>query len=180
MLLARKGYRVLLADRAAFPSDIMSSHLVHIPGIAQLKRWGILDKVVASNCPPERNFCVDLGPFSLTGHPPPLGDVDAAYGPRRIVLDKILVDAAVEAGAELREEFTTEEVLLEDGRVTGIRGRTRNGSSMTEKARFVIGADGLRSLVACAVGASTYRERPTVACAYYTYWSGVSVSGAEL
>ena len=84
MLLARKGYRVLLADRAAFPSDIMSSHFVHIPGIAQLKRWGILDKVVASNCPPERNFCVDLGPFSLTGHPPPLGDVDAAYGPRRI------------------------------------------------------------------------------------------------
>lgn len=96
------------------------------------------------------------------------------------MLDKILVDAAVEAGAELREEFTTEEVLLEDGRVTGIRGRTRNGSSMTEKARFVIGADGLHSLVACAVGASTYRERPTVACAYYTSWSGVSVSGAEL
>ncbi len=51
---------------------------------------------------------------------------------------------------------------------------------MTEKARFVIGADGLHSLVACAVGASTYRERPTVACAYYTSWSGVSVSGAEL
>ena len=180
MLLAREGYRVLLSDRAAFPSDIMSSHFVHVPGIAQLNRWGLLDRVIASNCPPVRRFCLDLGPFSLTGQPPPLDVVDAGYGPRRFLLDKILVDAAVESGAELREEFTTEEVLFEEGRVTGIRGRTRNGTRMTEKARLVIGADGLHSLVARAVGASKYQERPAVACAYYTYWSGVSVSGVEL
>ena len=180
MLLSRKGYRVLLVDRASFPSDIMSSHFVHVPGVAQLKRWGLLDRVVASNCPPVRTLSLDLGPFSLTGYFPPSDGVDTAYGPRRIVLDKILVDAAVEAGAELREEFTTEEIIIEDGQVTGIRGRTRNGASVTEKARFVIGADGLHSLVARAVGASKYQEKPTVTCAYYTYWSGVSVSGAEL
>jgi flavin-dependent dehydrogenase len=180
MLLARKGYRVLLVDRASFPSDIMSTHFVHVPGVDRLKRWGLLDRVVASNCPPVRSISVDLGPFSLTGYFPPLDGVDMAYGPRRIVLDKILVDAAVEAGAELREEFTTEEILLEDGRVTGIRGRTRNGASVTEKARLVVGADGLHSLVARTVGASKYQEKPTVACAYYTYWSGVSVNGAEL
>jgi flavin-dependent dehydrogenase len=180
MLLARKGYRILLVDRAAFPSDIMSSHFIHVPGVARLKRWGLLDRVAASNCPPVRSICVDLGPFSLTGYFPPLDGVETAYGPRRIVLDKILVDAALEAGAELRDEFTTEEVLIEDGRAVGIRGRTRNGTGVTEKARFVIGADGLHSLVARAVGASKYQEKPAVTCAYYTYWSGVSVSGAEL
>jgi flavin-dependent dehydrogenase len=180
MLLGRKGYRVLLVDRAVFPSNIMSSHFVHVPGVARLKRWGLLDSVTASNCPPVRSLSVDLGSFSLTGYFPSLDGIDTAYGPRRIMLDKILVDAAVEAGAELREEFTTEEVLLEDGRVTGIRGRTRNGTSVIEKARFVIGADGLHSIVARAVGASKYQEKPTVTCAYYTYWSGVSVAGAEV
>jgi flavin-dependent dehydrogenase len=180
MLLAHKGYRVLLVDKAAFPSDTMSTHFIHAPGAARLKRWGLLDKVVASNCPPVRSYCLDLGPFSLTGCPPPVDGVATGYGPRRTVLDKILVDAAVEAGAELREEFTTEEVLIEDGHVTGIRGRTRNGASVTEKARFVIGADGLHSLVARAVGAPKYQEKPSVTCAYYTYWSGVSVNGVEL
>jgi flavin-dependent dehydrogenase len=180
MLLARKGYRTLLVDKASFPSNTMSSHFVHVPGVARLKRWGLLDRVIATNCPPVRSISVDLEAFSLTGYFPPMDGVDTAYGPRRMVLDKILVDGAVEAGAELREEFTTEEVLLADGRVTGIRGRTRNGNSVTEQARFVIGADGQHSLVARAVGASRYHEKPCVTCAYYTYWSGVSVNGAEL
>lgn len=180
MLLARKGYRVLLVDKEAFPSDIMSTHFVHVPGVARLKRWGLLDKIVASNCPPVRSITLDLGSFSLTGYFPPMDDVDTAYGPRRRVLDKILVDAAVQAGAELREEFTTEEVLIEDGLVTGIRGRSRNGVSVTEQARFVVGADGQHSLVARAAGAAKYLEKPGVTCAYYTYWSGVSVNGAEL
>ena len=180
MLLARKGYKTLLVDKASFPRDIMSTHFIHVTGVARLKRWGLLDRVVASNCPAVRSISLDLGPFSLKGYFPPLDGVDTAYGPRRFVLDKILVDAAVEAGAELREEFNVEEVLLEDGRVIGIRGRTGNGTLMTEKARIVIGADGLNSLVASTVGASKYQEKPTVACAYYTYWSGVPVNGAEL
>lgn len=180
MLLARKGYRVLLVDKAAFPSNTMSSHFVHVPGVARLKRWGVLDRIVASNCPPVSSISVDAGPFSLTGSFPPMNDVETAYAPRRLVLDKILIDAAVEAGAELREEFTAEEVLIEDGRVTGIRGRIRNGAGVTEHARFVIGADGQHSLVARATGASKYQEKPALTCAYYTYWSDVSVSGAEL
>ncbi|MEJ8640397.1 hypothetical protein WKI68_01050 [Streptomyces sp. MS1.HAVA.3] len=44
MLLARKGYRVLLADQATFPSDTVSTHLVHPPGLAALDRWGLLPR----------------------------------------------------------------------------------------------------------------------------------------
>jgi flavin-dependent dehydrogenase len=180
MLLARKGYRVLLVDKATFPSDTMSTHFIHAPGVARLKRWGLLDKVVASNCPPVRSYRVDLGPFSLTGSPPPVDDVATGYAPRRTVLDKLLVDAAVTAGAELRERFTIEDVCFEDGRVAGIRGRTRNDTRVTERARLVIGADGVHSVIARSVGAALDQEKPTVACAYYTYWSGVSVGGVEL
>src|SRR6187200_2221971 len=98
MLLARKGYRVLLLDRAGFPSDTLSTHYIHQPGVARLKRWGLLDAIIASNCPPARRQAFDVGPFVLTGTPPPADGVAEAYAPRRKVLDQILVDAAVAAG----------------------------------------------------------------------------------
>jgi flavin-dependent dehydrogenase len=41
MLLARKGYNVLVVDRATFPSDTLSTHVVHPPGAQALKRWGV-------------------------------------------------------------------------------------------------------------------------------------------
>jgi len=41
LLLARKGYRVLLVDRATFPSDTISTHYVRLPGArASLPREG--------------------------------------------------------------------------------------------------------------------------------------------
>src|SRR3954465_6373143 len=110
MLLARKGYRGLLVDRARFPSDTVSTHVVQPLGVAALARWGLLDRLVATGCPPGHTYTFDFRGFPLAGAP---GNSQApvAYCPRRTVLDKLLVDAAVEAGAELREEFTVEEVL---------------------------------------------------------------------
>jgi flavin-dependent dehydrogenase len=180
MLLARKGYRVLLVDKAGFPSDTLSTHYIHQPGVARLKRWGLLDKIVASNCPPVRQGVFDVGPFALLGEPPPVDGVKDAYAPRRKVLDTILVKAAAEAGAEVREHFSVTELLMDGDRVRGIRGHTAGGAPVTEEARIVIGADGLRSLVARAVQAPSYHERPTLTCAYYSYWSDVPIAGAEL
>ena len=173
MLLARAGHRVLLVDRAGFPSDTLSTHYIHQPGVARLRRWGLLDRVVATGCPPARRMTFDVGPFALTGAPTPADGADAAYAPRRYLLDQILLEAASAAGAEVRERFSVGELLVEDGRVTGIRGRQAGGATVTERAAIVIGADGMRSRVARAVGAPTYHERPGRTCAYYTYWSGV-------
>jgi 2-polyprenyl-6-methoxyphenol hydroxylase-like FAD-dependent oxidoreductase len=105
MLLARKGHRVLLLDRAEFPSDTLSTHYIHQPGVARLARWGLLDQVVASGCPPVREVIFDPGPFTLTGAPPPADGHADAYAPRRTVLDAILLDAAAAAGAEVRTGF---------------------------------------------------------------------------
>ncbi|HSF06404.1 MAG TPA: NAD(P)/FAD-dependent oxidoreductase [Methylomirabilota bacterium] len=179
MLLARKGYRVLLLDRARFPKDTISTHIVWQPGVARLKQWGLLDKVIASNCPPIHTVTFDVGEFTLTGTAPPAEGVTEAYAPRRTVLDKILVDAAVEAGAELRQGVSVQELVSDAGRVTGIRGRTGAGSTVAENARIVIGADGVHSLVARNVQASAYRDIPTLACWYYAYWSGVPAAGIE-
>ena len=156
MLLARKGYRVLLVDRDTFPSDHISTHWIHQPGVAQLDRWGLRERLAATGCPPITAITMDLGPFALRGTPPPAGDVAEAYCPRRTVLDKLLVDAAVEAGAELRERFTVQDLIWDGDRVSGITGRSATSTTVTEQARMVIGADGLHSLVARQVEAPTY------------------------
>jgi 2-polyprenyl-6-methoxyphenol hydroxylase-like FAD-dependent oxidoreductase len=176
MLLARKGYRVLAVDRAAFPSDTVSTHLIHPPGIGALRRWGLLDRVIATGCPAIHTYAFDFGPFTLTGSPG-ADRRDVAYAPRRTVLDKILVDAASAAGVEVREGFTMEEIVFDGDRVAGIRGRGRGGAMVTERARVVVGADGLRSLVAQAVDAERYREKAPLLAAYYSYWSGLPMGG---
>jgi len=176
MLLARKGFRVLVVDRATFPSDTISTHLIHPPGVATLQRWGLLDQVVRTGCPPIDTYAFDFGPFTISGAP---GSVESpvAYGPRRTVLDKLLVDAASEAGAEVREAFTVEQVIIEDGRVAGVRGYGQGGRTVTERAPVVIGADGRHSLVARAVQPEQYNEKPQLLAAYYSYWSGLPNNG---
>ena len=116
------GLPVLLVDRATFPSDTISTHLVHPPGIASLERWGLLDPVIATGSPPIDTYAFDFGPFTLSGAPG-TDQTPVAYAPRRTVLDKLLIDAASEAGAEVRERFTVESLVVGDGRVVGIRGQ---------------------------------------------------------
>ncbi|HEY9283443.1 MAG TPA: FAD-dependent monooxygenase, partial [Pyrinomonadaceae bacterium] len=181
MLLARKGYRVLLLDKATFPSDTVSTHHIHQPGVARLKRWGLLERVQASNCPPTAEIRFDVGEFALTGTPPPAEGTAEAYAPRRRVLDKILADAAVAAGAELRESFSVEELTTgAGGAVTGVRGRDKKGAAVAERARIVVGADGARSFVARRVQAPAYLDRGMLTCNYYSYWSGLPLDAVEL
>lgn len=180
MLLARRGLDVLAVDRAGFPSDTVSSHQVQLPGVALLHRWGLLDAVRDAGTPPTRHVRFDSGGTVLTGAFPEHDGVDALYSPRRTVLDRILVDAARSAGAEVRERTRVDELHWEDGRVVGVRLRGRDGRQVDERARFVVGADGKHSSVAEAVRAPVYRERPPRAFACYGYWSGLATAHGEL
>jgi flavin-dependent dehydrogenase len=176
MLLARKGYRVLVVDRAVFPSDTVSTHVVQPLGIAALTRWGLIDRLTATGCPPVHTYFFDFGPVTIAGAPG-TKDAPVAYCPRRTVLDKLLVDAAAEAGAEVREGFTVEEVLVEDGRVVGINGHAKGSGTITERAQVVVGADGRYSVVAEALRPEQYNERPPLLAPYYSYWSGLPMDG---
>src|SRR5688572_26844005 len=144
MLLARRGYRVLLVDKARFPSDTVSTHVIWPHGAEALDRWGLLQRLAVTGCPPvARRMIFDVGPFALKGGVTNANQGRGGFCPRRTVLDKILVDAAVESGAELRENLTVEELLWSDGQVAGIRARTTGGEKIDERARIVIGADGV-------------------------------------
>src|SRR5262245_56386180 len=149
MLLARKGYKVLLVDRSTFPSDIPHGHFIHRHGPKRLARWGLLDRIVLTNCPATTKSLLDLGDFPLTASGLTMDGIALGYGPRRSVIDKVLADAAVEAGAELRMGFSVEEFITDGDRITGIRGRTGGSTKvMTESATVVVGADGRHSRLA--------------------------------
>jgi 2-polyprenyl-6-methoxyphenol hydroxylase-like FAD-dependent oxidoreductase len=176
MLLAREGYDVLVVDRATFPSDTMSTHYLVPEGTAMLQGWGLYDRVLAAGTPIITSMRMQMGETVM----PIPADAPTALCPRRTVLDKFLVDAAVEAGAEVREAFSVRELVFDGDCVTGIRGHGRDGVEVTETAKIVIGADGKNSVVAKAVNATEYQAVPGTTCGYYSYWSGVPYDGAEV
>lgn len=171
MLLAKAGYRVLLVDRGTFPSDTISTHYIQPEGVELLQKWGLLDRLRATGCPDVPTVRFVIGGMELP--PPPTASTLPALCPRRTVLDKLLLDAAREAGAEVREGFSVRELRREGERVIGIRGQASDGSAVEEEARIVIGADGRESFVARQVGAEGYKVREGTTCGYYSYWSGV-------
>ena len=176
MLLARAGYKVLLLDRSTFPSDKLSTHYIQVSGVALLHEWGLLEPLIEAGTPPIHNFVVHMNGQRIP-IPPQEG---AAYCPRRYLLDKVLVDAAVAAGAELREGFLVEEILMNGDTVTGISGRGRDGANVRETAKFVVGAEGHHSLVARTVNAEEYRSREALTGGYYSYFSGIDMADAEV
>jgi 2-polyprenyl-6-methoxyphenol hydroxylase-like FAD-dependent oxidoreductase len=180
MLLARAGHRVLLVDRATFPSDTVSTHFIHPPGVARLDAWGLLRQLEKTGCPPVSRYAYDFGDVSFSGSPRPVDGIAVGYGPRRTVLDALLVDAAAEAGAEVRQSFAVDQILFDDGRVTGIRGREAGGRERVVQARVVIGADGRHSTVARHARPASYRETPPLQVGYYTYWSGLPTDSFEI
>jgi len=180
MLLARRGHRVLLLDRATFPSDIPHGHYVYRHGPRRLRDWGLLDRVAATGCPAVTELTSDFGDFPLRGTGLAADGVPMAYAPRRSVLDALLVEAAVEAGVELRQGVVVEGFTSEGARITGIRARTRDGTSFAERARVTVGADGRNSRLARTVEAPAYEAHPPVSCWYWSYWSGAPQPGLGL
>ncbi|MCX4411446.1 MULTISPECIES: NAD(P)/FAD-dependent oxidoreductase [unclassified Streptomyces] len=173
MLLARQGYRVLLLEKAKFPQDTLSSHYIHQPGVALLDRWGLLDELRNAGCRPINHQSYEALGVRLEGFSLPVDGHRTTYAPRRFVLDPILARGAVAAGVEFRESCAVNDLLYEGDRVVGVRYTTPGGVEATERARLVVGADGMRSLVARKVGAPKVVERPRMTCTYYSYWDGV-------
>lgn len=181
MLLARKGYRVLLLDRDRFPSDMaMSTHLVHQRGMALLARWGLLGQIQATNCRPVRRCEIDLGAFTLAGVAPAVDGQAESFAPRRLLLDNILLRAATTSGAEMREGCLVEGLLNEEDQICGVRARTASGTVFSESARIIIGADGSASRVASEVQAAEYNGKPALMGTTWMYWSGIPHDHLEL
>ncbi|HEX6150296.1 NAD(P)/FAD-dependent oxidoreductase [Nocardioides sp.] len=181
MVLARAGLRVLMVDRCRYGDDTISTHALLRAAVLQLKRWGLLDRVVAAGTPPVLASVFHYGEEQVEVPIKPQAGVDALYAPRRTVLDPILVDAAREAGVETRFGITVTGLHRDDdGRVTGVIGRDASGAPFTAGARITVGADGMGSRVAHLAGAPVERAGTNAASFIYGYWSGLPVDRYEL
>lgn len=180
MLLARAGYRVAIVDRARLPSDTLSTHNIWQAGSIQLRRWGLLEKVIATGAPASTEVHNTVDGACVTIPLPPVGGVHALYGPRRNILDPIVLQAAEEAGASFRERIVVTGVSRDStGRVDGIMSRDPMGKRIRLRARYVVGADGWRSRIAREVGARDYNTRPVTNAIHYAYWEGLDHRGTE-
>ncbi|KIF05222.1 FAD-dependent oxidoreductase [Streptomyces sp. RSD-27] len=176
MLFAQRGYRVLLLEKARFPQDTLSSHYIHMQGVALLNRWGLLERIRDTGCQPITHERYEGPGVRIDGFSLPVDGLTTTYAPRRYVLDPILAEGAVAAGVEFREGCAVNDLLWEDDRVVGVRSATPGGAEATDRARLVVGADGMRSLVARKAGAPYVIEHPRATCVYYSYWAGVPSS----
>ena len=180
LLLARRGVDVLAVDRTRYGSDTLSTHVLLRGAVLQLARWGLLADVVAAGTPPVRRTTFRYGGQVVPVAVRAAHGVDALYAPRRTLLDRILIDAAVRAGATVRFGVTATGVRRDaSGRVAGVALRDADGRRIERRARYVIGADGLRSMVATSVGAPLERRGRSASSTVYGYWSGVDTDGFE-
>jgi flavin-dependent dehydrogenase len=180
MLLARAGRRVLMVDRGRYGTDTLSTHALMRGGVVQLHRWDVLPAVVAAGTTPVRQATFFYADERVSIPIAPRDGIDALYAPRRYVLDRLLVDAAARAGADVVYGVRLRELQRSGtGRVTGVLLEDESGHVHRVASRVVVGADGLRSTVARLAGAPTYRVGQHASATMYGYWSGLDVGGYE-
>jgi 2-polyprenyl-6-methoxyphenol hydroxylase-like FAD-dependent oxidoreductase len=178
LLLARAGVRVLLVDRQARGSDTMSTHVLMRTGVLQLERWSLLTRLQSEDTPPIGMTTFHYGPESVPVTIKPEHGVHHLYAPRRTVLDRILVDAAETAGAEVRHGVLLSQLRFDlSGRAVGAILRDGSGGEATIAADLVIGADGRESTVAKLVAAESYLTARASSALVYGYFDGLPDDG---
>ena len=178
LLLARAGARVLLVDRQARGSDTMSTHALMRTGVLQLDRWGLLTRLRSEGTPPIGVTTFHYGPEQVPVAIKPEHGVHDLYAPRRTILDRILVEAAEAAGAEVHHGVLLSDLQFDaSGRVIGARLRGHGVGEATIGADLVIGADGRESAVAKLVAAETYIAGLASSGLVYGYFQGLPDNG---
>ncbi|HJU89876.1 MAG TPA: NAD(P)/FAD-dependent oxidoreductase [Gemmatimonadaceae bacterium] len=177
--LAREGVDVLMLDRAHFPRDKVCSEYLSPEASRILDAMGAL------------TLCEQAGAAQLHGMTVRApngarvrGDFAGAHGYRgyrdrglalrRVVLDSILVERARASGVRVEEGVRVTD-LVRDGRgtVCGVRTLLPDGSTRDRQARLVVGADGLRSVIARRLGLTRVARYPR-RLAIVAHYRGVS------
>jgi menaquinone-9 beta-reductase len=180
MLLARGGFKVLVIDRHAYGSDTLSTHALMRAGVLQLSRWRLLPAVMAAGTPAIRKTTFHYGRESICVSIKPEHCVDHLCAPRRTVLDRILVDAASSAGADVRHGVTLAELQRgADNRVVGAWLTDSDRNRIGVRCDVLIGADGRQSTVARLVEAETYVQGTSVSGCVFGYFENLERDGSH-
>ena len=150
--LARAGHRVVVVDKAKFPSDTMSTHVLVPNGVQELQLMGALPGILALNPTKVRRLALYDGDLHVEERFRPFMGIDYGVCVPRDQQDQVLVEAARAAGADVRERTAVTEVVWRHGRAVGVACRESGGREYELQAKLVIGADGRKSRIAAEVG----------------------------
>jgi 2-polyprenyl-6-methoxyphenol hydroxylase-like FAD-dependent oxidoreductase len=180
LLLARSGAKVLVVDRQAYGSDTMSTHALMRGAVVQLNRWGLIAQIAAANTPAIRATTFHYGGDAVRVAIKPEHGIECLFAPRRTVLDRLLVDAARNAGAEVHHGIALCELqCAANGRIVGATLKDASGSRITVGADIVIGADGRQSTIAQLVNAKTYVEGRHASGIVFGYFDELACDGSH-
>lgn len=169
-LLARAGVKVAVIEQATFPRETLSSHLMEADGLLFLKRLGVLDSIEKTGVRFMKQADVRLNDYRVEARfPLRFDDLGGAAFLRRHLLDTILMEAAVEAGADVRTATKVVELVWEKGRVGGVRVQ-HEGSETVLRAPLVVGADGRNSTVGYMVGSHRYNVNRNERSYYFAFF----------
>jgi flavin-dependent dehydrogenase len=177
VLLAEHGLDVVVLDRAELPRPRIVCGEYLSPEVGRLlDRLGVLKAVDAAGATSLTGMRITAPDgTAVVGR---YGDVKGwrpyrqhAMGVARTTLDGALVERLRAAPIDLREQTRVVDLLVEDGRVVGVRAEDRDRRSLEVRARVVLGADGRASVVAQRLGCR--RPHRLRRMALVTYVSGV-------
>jgi 2-polyprenyl-6-methoxyphenol hydroxylase-like FAD-dependent oxidoreductase len=152
--LARAGRTVVVLDKTRFPADTMSTHVLVPNGVQELQQMGALRKILALGPAKTKYLTLHEGDLEIRERFTPFAGIDYGLCIPRDQQDVLLVEAARDAGADVRERCSVEQVVWRDGRAVGVRYRTKEGEFEIQ-AKLVIGADGRKSRIAAEVDSWT-------------------------
>jgi len=172
LALAQHERRVLLLDRASFPSDTLSTHFFRAPALRAFEQVGVLPAVLSAAPKLTVNFNVIDGIV----FPEPVDEPeDYPYYlcVRRITLDAILANHVRQTtGIDFRENSRADKLLYEDGRAVGLSWLS-GGKQDQAIAKVVVGADGIHSSLAKWLKPKLEQEEPVNRAMYYAYYRGI-------
>ncbi len=176
--LARSGARVLIVDRDHPGNDTLSTHALMRPAVALLNDWGLLSEIEKARTALVDTTSFHYGTEKIAIDIKPDGAIKGLYAPRRGILDQILVDAAVAAGAELHSGVSFLSARKDmQGRVRGAVFAMPGGQQIAVSSGVLIGADGRQSSVARQVDAATQIEGRERTAVVYGYFDGIPNQG---
>ena len=176
--LAAEGWKVLLVDKNPPPADTISTHFIFPNTLARLAELGVLERLEQRHRLNYLLHRLQILEHEIAGPFTPVGGFDKGLGITRPVLDKALLDTAIDAGAETR--FGARVVgLVRAGEDDPVRGEVLEGGEEIE-ARWVIGADGRASTVAKLLKLEKRRPLAGEFAFLFAYWRGANTEFMHL
>lgn len=177
--LARAGFKVLLVDKAIFPSDTLSTNTFFNNTTALLRELGVIEEVLKTNATPVKVIKFQFEDTVIEGPIPIVYGEDSSYCIRRTYLDDILLrQAGSLENVKVLQGFRVNELVYKEDVVVGVRGEDRSGGLQEFTASLVVGADGRHSVVRKLVKSEQKITSPSTVAIYFGYFSNIRHDGA--